>query len=190
MSNHPVPPPLPSKLTKKQSYRGSLFTSSIAVFVTAAPVLYILIQQAGVALPHYYPSLRTVSYTVLPSLPVIDLYGRLVYSLGGAFTIMLIHFLLRPFFSHVHLIRLGYLTAFAMISLWFAIALLIVETGRTWLVEQGGLATQVPINGAFYLAVTGVLVFFIGVLVSALAVRRVAHLGKITQIALKNGHVG
>ncbi|MFH0830797.1 MAG: hypothetical protein V1895_01935 [Parcubacteria group bacterium] len=155
MSEHPTPPPLPRILQHKPLRQRSsqLFSSAIAIFVTAASALYILIDLAGVNTPRYYPTL----------------YGRLLYVLVGALAITIVHVILRPIFRQVKLIKTAYLTVFATVTTWFAAAIIIVKKWHE-------LNNTPLVNDELYLWIVGAIVFFGGVLLTAAATKRIESL--------------
>jgi magnesium-transporting ATPase (P-type) len=154
MTDHPLPPPLPKKNRPVFKTRSAaLFSSSIAIFVTAATVCYVTLELAGVS---------------FPSEKFPPLYGHTLYAFIGACAVTLAHLILRPLFFRIKLIKTYYITVFANASLWFGITCSILNALRE----------RVTPADAIYLAGTGVLTFFGGILLCAFAVRRVARLSK------------
>jgi|GEM_PF-6506512 len=194
MTEHPLPPPLPKKrlgrfrkmadVTQPAKPRkgSALFTSSIAIFVTAAAVCYIIVALAGVNVPRYYPTLRSFSFDDLAAqqsaLISMRLYGRILFTLAGATVVTIGHLVLRPLFGRVKLIKTGYLTVFATVSIWFAASIIVVEEWHAWGIEKAEVQVSGIVNDALYLAGIGVLVFFGGILLTAFAVKRVAAIGR------------
>jgi hypothetical protein len=170
--------------TAHRSHTNLLVTTTLVGLVTAC-IAFAGIDSAGLNVWRYYPELRVFQTQVLQDQISMGFYGRVLVALGISVIAMLLYLVFYKVLYFFRLARIAYLSILAFGAIWIAASLIIWEEWHKWGIEARDVAGSGFVNVELGLFAVGMLVFLIGVFLSASGAQRVAHISRASTSANK-----
>jgi hypothetical protein len=160
----------------------NLLVTTVLVGLVTVCVSFVGVNVAGLNVWRYYPELRVFQTQAIEGQVSMGFYGRVLVALGIAAIAMLVYLVFYKALYFFRLARIAYLSILAFGAIWIAASLIVWEEWHKWGIEARDSADSGFFNAEFVLFVVGMLIFLVGVFLSASGAQRVVH---ISQTELK-----
>lgn len=174
--HQPINTPAADDIRRGCSGSARLFTLANPVFVFSAIVSYIILGLAHVNLPRYYPGLRQISIEPIKDAVAMGFYGRFFTALIMALILTGLFLIFYPLLKKLDLTRAGLINKLMIGAFWFGAAVIVVEEWHEWGIEKRALDTTNFFNSELGLFLLALLIFFGGVVLTALGFARIKRI--------------